>query len=228
MKFMNKTVKVIALFLTVIGLAGVLSSLILKAPTGLYIGLGAIALAVAIIPSILPGAPSIMEIAFMTSFILATGAVVAHIGFADPQAAWFFLIAAVLSMPIVLIASRYLRSAWLKEHREVPEASKLPQGFWQWLGWLFIQGLSLGLTVALVGLAGYLGWHTWPKVSGNVLILTTLLLIFLVLGSTVIKRVDKKPERWFSLEGLLVLSNLLYKLLLPFVFVLLLLNFVMQ
>lgn len=79
-----------------------------------------------------------------------------------------------------------------------------------------------------MGLAGYLGWRTWPKVSGNVLILATLLLIFLVLGGIVIKRTDKKPERWLSLEGLLALSHSLYELLLPLVFVLLLLNFVMK
>lgn len=211
-------------------LVGAISYLILTVPLGLYIALGAIALAVVMILNILPSSPSIIQIAFMTSFILATGAIVAYVGFDDTQAAWFFLIAAVFSLPIVLLASRYLRSAWLKEQKEVSEleALKLPQGFWQQLGWLLIQGLSLGLTVALIVITGYLGWRTWPQVSGNVLILAIFLLLFLALGSMIVKRADKKPERWLSLEGLLALSNFLYKLLLPFVLVFLLLNLVMQ
>lgn len=227
---MNQQGRLLSLLLMTISLAGAISYLILKASLGLYIAIGAIALAVLIMPSILPGSPSIIQIAFMTSFILATGAFVAYIGFDDSQAAWGFLVAAVFSLPIVLAASPYLRSTWLKEHGEVsePEAAKLPKDFWQRLGWLFIQGLSLGLTVALLVIAGYLGWRTWSEVSGNVLVLATLLLIFLALGSMVIKRVDKKPERWLSLEGLLVLSSPLYELLLPLMFVLLLLNFVMK
>lgn len=226
---MNKTIKVIALFLTVIGIAGALSYLIWKAPLSLYIGWGAMVLAVAVIINILPGPISKIEVTLMSSSMLAAGAFVAYVGFHDPPAAWFFLIAAVLSLPIMLFASRYLRSTSL-EGQEIsgPQASEPQQGLWPRLGRLFIEGLSLGLTAAFLVITGYLGWRTWPKVSRNVLILATLLLIFLTILSMVIKQADKKPERWLSIEGLFALANLLYKLLLPVMFVLLLLNFAIK
>ncbi len=77
-------------------------------------------------------------------------------------------------------------------------------------------------------MTAYVGWRTWPKVSGNFLILAIILLIFFALGGTVIKRADKKLERWPSVEGLLALSDILCELLLPLMFVLLLLDFVMK
>lgn len=221
---MNQRGRLLSLFFTVMSLAGVTFSLIWKAPLGLYIGLGFMILAVVVSLNILPRPPSIVEVAFVTSFMLATGALVAYAGFDDPLTAWFFLIAAIFSLPIVLFASRYLRSTLLKEQAE-SEAHEPHQGLWQRSGWLFI---NLGLTAALLAITGYLGWRTWPKVSGNVLILTAILLIFLVLGSMAFKRADKKLEHWLSGEGLLALSSLLYELFLPLVFVLLLLNFAMK
>lgn len=221
---MNQRGRLLSLFFAAMSLAGATVYLIWKIPLGLYIGLGFMILAVVVILNILPRPPSIVEMAFVTSFMLATGALVAYAGFDDTLTAWFFLITAIFSLPIVFFASRYLRSTLLKEQAE-SEAHEPHQGLRQQSGWLFI---NLSLTAALFGITGYLGWRTWPKVSGNVLILTTILLIFLALGSIVIKRADKKLERWLSGEDLLALSSLLYELFLPLVLVLLLLNFVMK
>jgi len=220
--------RLLGLFLIVMSLAGAISYLIWQAPLGLYIGLGLGAIALAIVMNIPPSSLSISptQIALTTSLILTTGAIVAEVSFKDHSAAWFFLIAAAFSLPLVLGASRYMRSLWLKEQEKVsePEAPQVPQSFWQSLGELFIKGLSLGLTAVLLVTAGYAAWRIWPKVSGNTLALALLLLIFLFLGSMVVERADKRPEQWLSPEGLRALSGILREVLLLVTFVLLLLN----
>jgi hypothetical protein len=220
--------RLLGLFLIVMSLAGAISYLIWQAPLGLYIGLVLGAIALAIVMNIPPSSLSISptQIALTTSLILTTGAIVAEVSFKDHSAAWFFLIAAAFSLPLVLGASRYMRSLWLKEQEKVsePEAPQVPQSFWQSLGELFIKGLSLGLTVVLLATAGYAAWRIWPKVSGNTSALALLLLIFLFLGSMVVERADKRPEQWLSPEGLRALSGILREVLLLVTFVLLLLN----
>lgn len=227
--------RLLGLFLIVMSLAGAISYLIWQAPLGLYIGLGLGAIALAIVMNIPPSSLSISptQIALTTSLILTTGAIVAEVSFKDHSAAWFFLIAAAFSLPLVLGASRYMRSLWLKEQEKVsePEAPQVPQSFWQSLGELFIKlgelfikGLSLGLTAVLLVTAGYAAWRIWPKVSGNTSALALLLLIFFFLGSMVVERADKRPEQWLSPEGLRALSGILREVLLLVTFVLLLLN----
>ncbi len=220
---MNQRGRSLGLFFIVISLAATTFYLIVKAPLALYIGWGFMVLAVAVLLTILQ-VPSI-NMAFMISFMLAVGSFGAYGGFHDLPAAWFFLIAAVCSVPIVLVARRYLRSIVL-QGQQISELPQDLQSRWGRLFMMFIRGLSLGFTVAILVMTVYVGWRTWPKVSGNILILATILLIFLIVGSMRLKQTNEKPKRWLSVDGVFAFAHLLGDLLLPVLLVLLLLNFV--
>ncbi len=156
---------------------------------------------------------SATQAALVAPFMLAVGSFIAS-AFRDTLMAWLFLIAATVSFPLILALVRRLSSSAVTEDQGVSETH---EGLLRWV--------SVGITtiIAIAGV-GYFGWRVWSKVSANVLMLATILLIVLAIFGMTMKRLDRKPKRWLSLEGLFVLSGLLNELLFPVFLVLLLLN----
>ncbi len=216
---MNSRAKTLSLTLAGASIGGVIYYFVFGVTASIYIAWVSMILAWTIIifsMAVYLSKIQATQAALLISFLLAVGSFIAS-AFHDTLIAWIFLIVAVVSLPITVALVRRLSSTAQEDH-SVP-------GTKEGLGTVVpLRWISLGTTIVAVTGVGYLGWRVWPRVSANVLILATILLIVLTTFSIFIKRADKSPERWLSMEGVFALSGLLNELLFPAFLALLLLN----
>ncbi len=220
---MNEKARLIGLFFAAAGVVGISSYLVLQASVGVYGGWVLLALAWLVMIFSMRAYLSKTQAVLATlaaSIWLSAGSFIAS-AFHDTPAAWFFLIAAVVSLLMIPLVVKYLSS---NQAGESPEVSEPCEGSARWL-LVGVQWLFVGVAAILLVYAGYLGWRVWARLSENVLILATVALILLIVFSMSISGVKKNPQHWLSREGLFTLSRFLNNLLVPATLILLLLNF---